>query len=50
MRRATAAPWRADPESLVVSSRVRTCRFSYLPGNNLSISVTVIGDLKAGMK
>ena len=43
--RAIAIARGADPESLVVLSKADV-PLSYLPGNNLSISVTVVGDLK----
>jgi N-methylhydantoinase A/oxoprolinase/acetone carboxylase beta subunit len=43
--RAIALARGADPESLVVLSK-SDVPLSYLPGNNLSISVTVVGDLK----
>jgi len=43
--RAVALSRGADPGSLVVLSK-SDVPLSYLPGNNLSISVTVVGDLK----
>ena len=43
--RAVAIARGADPASLVVLSK-SDVPMSYLPGNNLSISVTVVGDLK----
>jgi hypothetical protein len=39
----------ADPETLVVLSK-SDVPMSYLPGNNLAISVTVVGDLKLEAK
>lgn len=47
--RAVAIARGADPESLVVLSK-SDVPLSYLPGNNLSISVTVVGDLKLEAK
>ena len=43
--RAVAIARGADPASLIVLSK-SDVPMSYLPGNNLSISVTVVGDLK----
>ena len=48
-KRAVAIARGADPESLVVLSK-SDVPLSYLPGNNLSISVTVVGDLKLEAK
>ena len=47
--RAMAIGRGADPETLVVLSK-SDVPMSYLPGNNLAISVTVVGDLKLEAK